>query len=258
MSKFLAKAPDIQDLEIRSRLNKLREKDECVNKGNDNSNNNNSNNIFLPPPPYPPPPRPPTYFPPPFKPPTLSDFFLDNEAQNFSQQPSYVSPPPPPPSPLPPVLSLRLKRQSDVGRNTTQTLSGDHLIGKLERITEKEKSKQNLVSDEDSVFTLLKIRTILDNDNFETKKEIKEQEDEEINDEIDLQMLHDKINSEHTPSEVEFYFEGPNRNFFLICSGLNLNRDDSDFIEFLSSDIISQIFRKNMLSIHIESGNNFI
>ena len=75
--------------------------------------------------------------------------------------------------------------------------------------------------DENFVFTLLKIRTILDNDDFETKKEIKGQEDKEINDEIDLQMLHDKINSGHTPSEVEFYFEGPNRNFFLIYSGLN-------------------------------------
>ena len=114
-----------------------------------------------------------------------------------------------------------------------------------------------MVPDEDFVFTLLKIRTILDNDGFETKKEIKGQEDKEINDEIDLQMLHDKINSGHTPSEVEFYFEGPNRNFFLIYSGLNLNRENSDFIEFLSSDISSQMFRENMLSIHIENGNVF-
>ena len=139
LSKFLAKAPDIRDLEIRSGLKKLREKDKCVNKGNDNNNNNNNNNIFLPPPPYPPHPRPPAYVWPPFKTPTLSDFMSDNQAGNFSQQPAYV--PPPPPSPLPPVLCLRLKRQSDVGRNTTQTLSGDHLIGEHKRVIEKEKSK---------------------------------------------------------------------------------------------------------------------
>ena len=142
LSKFLAKAPDIRDLEIRSGLKKLREKDKCLNKGNDNNNNNNSNNnnnIFLQPPPYPPRPRPPAYVRPPFKPPTLSDFILDNQAGNFSQQPAYV--PPQPPSSLPPVLCLRLKRQSDVGRNTTQTLLGDHLIGEHERVIEKEKSK---------------------------------------------------------------------------------------------------------------------
>ena len=44
MSKFLEKAPDIRDLEIRRRLNKLRENDELFNRGNDNNNNNNNNN----------------------------------------------------------------------------------------------------------------------------------------------------------------------------------------------------------------------
>ena len=39
-----------------------------------------------------------------------------------------------------------------------------------------------------------------------------------------------------------------------MCSSLNLNRENSDFIDFLSSDIGSQIFKENMLSIHIETG----
>ena len=120
---------------------------------------------FLPPPPSLPP-SPPTYFLPPFQPPTLSDFFLDNQAGNFSQQASYVPSPPPPPPPLPPAPSLRLKRQSDVGTNATQTLSGDCLIGELERVIGKEKPKENLVPDEDIVFTLPKIPS----DHFETKK----------------------------------------------------------------------------------------
>ena len=95
---------------------------------------------------------------------------MDNQAGNFSQQPSYVPSPPPPPPPLPPGPSLRLKRQSDMGTNATQTLSGNCLIGELERFIGKEKPKENLVPDEDIVFTLLKIPTTLDNDNFETKK----------------------------------------------------------------------------------------
>ena len=42
-----------------------------------------------------------------------------------------------------------------------------------------------------------------------------------------------------------------------MCSSLNLNRENSDFTDFLTSDIGSQIFRENMLSIHIETGNIF-
>ena len=69
---------------------------------------------------------------------------------------------------------------------TTQTLLGNRLIGELERVIEKGKPKKNLVRDEDIVFTLPKIPTIQDNNDFETKKEIKQQEDKKINDEIDL------------------------------------------------------------------------
>ena len=94
------------------------------------------------------------------------------------------------------------------------------------------------------IFMLLKIPTILDNDDFETKKEIEEQEDKEINDEIGLQRLRNEISLGNTPSELEFYFEGLNRNFSLIWSGLNLNRDNSDFIDFLSSDTDSQLLEK--------------
>ena len=40
-----------------------------------------------------------------------------------------------------------------------------------------------------------------------------------------------------------------------MCSSLNLNRENSDFVEFLFLDIGSQVFRENMLSMHIETGN---
>ena len=88
------------------------------------------------------------------------------------------------------------------------------------------------------------------------KKEIKKQQDKEINDEIDLQRLHHEINSREIPKEIEFYFGGLNENIFLMCSSLNLSRENSDFID-LSSGIGSQVLRENMLSSHIESGNIF-
>ena len=69
------------------------------------------------------------------------------------------------------------------------------------------------------------------------KKEIKKQQDKEINDEIDLQRLHHEINSREIPKEIEFYFGGLNQNIFLMCSNLNLSRENSDFIDFSSSDI---------------------
>ena len=62
LSKFLDKAPDIRDLGLRSRLNKLRDGKEFFNRegwgggweNNNNNNNNNDGNIFLLPPPSPP------------------------------------------------------------------------------------------------------------------------------------------------------------------------------------------------------------
>ena len=139
--------------------------------------------------------------------------------------------------------------------NTTQTLSDNRLIGELERVIDKEKPKENIVPDEEIVFTLPKIPTFLNNDNFEVKKQTTEQENKERDDGINIQKIQDEIDSGNIPSEYEFYFGCPNRNFFLKLSTLNLSSDNSDFIDFLSSDVGSQILRKNQFSIHIETGN---
>ena len=56
---------------------------------------------------------------------------------------------------------------------------------------------------------------------------------------------------------IEFYFGRENYKFLLVCLRLGLNKDNEIFIDFLSSDIGSQIFRENMLSIHIETRNIF-
>ena len=87
---------------------------------------------------------------------------------------------------LPQPGNLTFQRKNDVATNTTQTLSGDRLIGELERVIEREKPKENLVLDGDIVFTLPKLPTILDNYDFEEKQKIKKQQDKEINDEIDF------------------------------------------------------------------------
>ena len=52
-------------------------------------------------------------------------------------------------------------------------MSGDCLIGELERVIEKEKPKEEIVPDENIIFTLPKAPTILDDEDFETKQEKK-------------------------------------------------------------------------------------
>ena len=92
--------------------------------------------------------------------------------------------------------------------------------------------------DYDTISSLPKLTTIMDNKDVGKKRqEIKKQQDGEINDETDLQRLNDEINSGEIPKEIEFCFEEPNQNFSLMCSNLNLSRENSDFIDFSSSDI---------------------
>ena len=109
----------------------------------------------------------------------------------------------------------------------------------------------------DIFFALPKIPQILDNKNSEQKQEIKKQQDNEINYEIDLNRLKDEIDANEIPGEIEFYFRGQNYIFFLMYSKLNLSQINENFIDFLSCDISSQILRESMLSVHTGTGNIF-
>ena len=69
--------------------------------------------------------------------------------------------------------------------NTTQTFSGDRLIGELERVIEKEKPKENLVPKEDIIFHLPKIPKNLGSEDFEQKQKIIKKQDDKIKEEND-------------------------------------------------------------------------
>ena len=56
-----------------------------------------------------------------------------------------------------------------------QAMSRDRLIGELEWVVEKEKPKEKLQADNDVIFFLPKISTILDDDEYEKKKKEKNQ-----------------------------------------------------------------------------------
>ena len=108
----------------------------------------------------------------------------------------------------------------------------------------------------EDIFHLPKIPTILDNEDFEQKQKIKKQQDDEIKKEIELTRLKDELDAGKVLKEIEFYFGGQNCNFFM-CSKLNLNKGNENFVDFLFSDIGSHILKENMLSIHIRTGNIF-
>ena len=136
LSKFLDKAPDIRDFSIQSRLNKLSEKNKFFNRGD-------NNNFFLlnpsSPPLCPPPPPPPSDL---LNIPNVLriDEFLNNNDFNFGFSNGCV-----PPAPNPPPLRRfagnffpnrpsTAKTSSNVGISTTQTMSGDRLIGPSQQI----------------------------------------------------------------------------------------------------------------------------
>ena len=96
----------------------------------------------------------------------------------------------------------------------TKTMSGDRLIGQLERVIQKEKPKEEIVSDENIIFRLPKIPTILDNEDIEMKQETKKQKDDETNEKIDLTRLKDEIDVGEIPKETEFYLGVKNYIFF--------------------------------------------
>ena len=94
LSKFLDKAPDIKDLEIQSRLNKLHEKNEFSNR----VDNNNFFPLNPPPPPLgPPPPTLPSDL---FNIPNVPrvDEFLNNNDFNFDFSNGYIPSAPDPPT----------------------------------------------------------------------------------------------------------------------------------------------------------------
>ena len=181
LNKFLDKAHDVRDLEIQSRLNKLHKKRNFFN-GVDGS----SSNKFFHPPPLPP--ASPN-FPNPTLPPLSSYFFripkfprvdkfLNNNDFNFDFSNGY-DPPAPDPRPLRgfarnsfpnrPSTAKTSSKKILWEQNTTQTMIGDHLIGELESVIEKEKLKEEIVPDENIIFTLPKILKIHDNEDFEIK-----------------------------------------------------------------------------------------
>ena len=81
-------------------------------------------------------------------------------------------------------------------------MSGERLIWELERVIEKEKPKEEIAPDENIILTLPKAPTVLDDEDFQIKQEIKKQKDDKIQQEIGLTRLKDEIDAGEIPRET--------------------------------------------------------
>lgn len=66
-----------------------------------------------------------------------------------------------------PPQPKKLTFKNGIGTNTKQILLGDCLIRELARVIEKKELKQNLVPKNYIVFSLPKLQTILDNEDYD-------------------------------------------------------------------------------------------
>ena len=90
---------------------------------------------------------------------------------------------------------------------------------------------------------------------FELKRDKKTKDEQELFDEFSLKYLHEEINEGKVPTELEFYFGGENKNFFLKCLTLDLDDKNKNFIDFIASEIDEEIFLQSTLSIYLKTGN---
>ena len=90
---------------------------------------------------------------------------------------------------------------------------------------------------------------------FELKRDKKTKDEQELIDEFSLKYLHEEINEGKVPTELEFYFGGENKNFFLKCLTLDLDDKNKNFIDFIASEIGEEIFLQSKLSIYLKTGN---
>ena len=236
LSKLLPKAPNPKDIEIKQRLNALR-----------NFRNYRPGGGGPLPPPSPPCPPPKPSHPP-------SNFQTHQTPRNITPYLDLPDFPDFPPAPPPEFFTTQTKTRP-TGINKTQTFLGDKLIGELERVIEKEKKAEEKIEDDDSPVDYLdKALEVLEYE-FLLEQETKQRELEELKKDYDFETLFKKINEGEVPEELEFYFGGENQNFLLKCMSLNLNHNNINFIDFLSSDYCSQIMRESKISIHMETEN---
>ena len=240
IKKSLSKAPDINDTILLQRFKKFKETPINYNDNDDdnddddnninNSKNFNYNNISLSPPP---------------SPVELGDIFetappsfnfnnvdLQQQQQQKQQQ--------------------QQQRQQPFDRFSTAAAPGTQVMSEIEKVIEKEKTKEQEkeITPSDPLLEYFKNADEILNDNFILEKEKNQAELENFKKQYQIDMLTDEIDQGHIPEILEFYFGGPDNSFFAKTLDPNPDEDTMLFMQFLATDYGSQIMKQNRVSIH--------
>ena len=169
MSNFSKKAPNVNDVVLIHRFDRLKKKDETYNRSDndddDENNDNNDDGLSLPP------------LPPRFDFPTARPLYPPHSNINFKPTVEPSAPPlPRATEPLPPPYHLFAKKDVATGPITP----GEQVMSERERVIEKEKKEREEVIPNDPLLEYFdKAADVLDL-NYQLQKEQDERELEEF------------------------------------------------------------------------------
>ena len=236
IKKSLSKAPDINNMILLQKVKQLKKTPINYND-NDDDDDNNDNNI--------------------------------NNSKNINYNNISVSPPPSPvkfgdifeaASPSFNFNNVDLQEQQQqqpFDRFSTAAIPGTQVMSEIEKVVEKEKTKEQEkeITPSDPLLEYFKNTDQILNYNFILGKEKNESELENFKKQYQIETLTDEIDQGRITEILEFYFGGPDYSFFAKILDLNPDEDTMLFMQLLATDYGSQIMKQNRLSIHSSTGD---
>ena len=114
-------------------------------------------------------------------------------------------------------LQQQQQRQQSFDRFSTAAIPGTQVISKIEKVVEKEKTKEQdkEITPSDPLLEYFKNADQILNENFILEQEKDEAELENLKTQYQIDTLTDEIDQGHVPETLEFYFGGPDDSFSL-------------------------------------------
>ena len=117
-------------------------------------------------------------------------------------------------------------RQNLRWRNVTQSTDGQNLIRQLEQVIEKSKKKIEKIEVHTSISTCFNDAEKVSDGKYLEKIEDEKEELKEIEKGYNFWHIFKQINEGVIPTEIDFYFGGDNKDYFLNCEILGLSKDN--------------------------------
>ena len=109
----------------------------------------------------------------------------------------------------------------------------------------------------DEILNILgDVKNVLQN-GYVSDRVLNEKNIADIKEEYNSDDIKNELDERPVPPSLEFFYGGENEHFWLSCDMLNLNKNNSAFINFIWSEKGEEILNSNSLSIHTETGDTF-